>query len=191
MRTRLAPVERRRQLVETAMGLFADRAYDGVGLDDVAAAADVRRSLLYRYFPAGKPDLHLAVVEEAWGRLVARVDTDPGRPLADKTPGNVGTFLDLAATGDPAFRVVAQARHAADPRVRRLARRARRRWARAMARNHLGRDDVPEPVLAALTGYLAYAETVVEEWRVHRAITRAQAQTLLTDPLAGILAAAQ
>lgn len=188
MRTRLDPATRERQLVEEALALAAERGLAAMTFDDVAGAAGVKRSLLYRYFPGGKPDLVLAVVEEGWRRLLARIDTDPDRPLAEKTPANIETFLDAAGGGDPAFVVVAQARHSHDPRVQRAGRRARRAWSRAMARNH-GAEPT-EPVLAALSGYLVYCELVMEEWRVHGALNRLQAQALLTKPLPALLAAA-
>jgi AcrR family transcriptional regulator len=180
---RLDPVARRSQLVDVALGLFAGAAYDDVGLEDVAARADVRRSLLYRYFPAGKPDLYLAVVEEAWRRLVHRVDTDPSRSLDRKLPENVATFLDLGEARDTALRVAAQARRVDEPRVRAVVRDARRQWAQRMAVNHLRTAEPPEAVMAVLTGYLALAEVLMEEWLVHGTVTRAQVEAILEGAL--------
>src|SRR5262249_12142148 len=125
---RLVPEERRKQLVEVALELFARRNRNDVGLDDVAERAGVRRSLLYRYFPRGKDALSLAVVEEAWSRMVDLIDTDPDRPLKSKLPENVATFVTLADKGDPALRVLAKARRVDEPRVMRVTRDARREW---------------------------------------------------------------
>lgn len=188
---RLAPEARRRQLVDTAFDLFAKSSYEDVSLDDVATEADVRRGLLYRYFPGGKPDLYLAVVEHAWARLVGLVDTDPVRPLKSKLPANVGIFLDLAERGDPALLVVAQSRRVDEPRLRDLTRRARREWAGRMAQNHLGLSRPPARVTAALSGYLAMAELLMEEWRLHGALTRREVEALLEGALPAIVKAAR
>jgi AcrR family transcriptional regulator len=179
---RLAPAARREQLVDAALDVFAGAPFETVGLEDVAARAGVRRSLLYRYFPDGKADLHLAVVEEAWRRLVHRVDTDPSRPVDRKLPENVATFLDLAAAGDPALLVAAQARRVDEPRVRAAVRDARRAWAVRMAANHV-RGEASETVLAVLAGYLAMGEVLMEEWLVHGALSRDEVEAVLEGAL--------
>lgn len=48
---RLSVEERRSQLLEAALSLFAHRVPEDVSLDDVAEAAGVSRPLVYRYFP--------------------------------------------------------------------------------------------------------------------------------------------
>lgn len=184
---RLAPEARRNQLVGVGLELFAGAGHDDVGLDEVAAGAGVRRGLVYRYFRAGKPDLYLAIVEEAWGRLVALIDTDAARPLASKLPANVATFLDLAEAGDPAVRVLAQASRVDEPRVRAVTREARRSWARRIAENHLGVTGPSEPVTVALTGYLALAQLLMEEWLIHSTIGREQVEAVLEGALPPIV----
>ncbi len=188
---RLAPEARRRQLVDTALTRFAAAGYEDVGLEEVASSASVRRSLLYRYFPGGKGDLYLAVVEEAWRRLMQMVDTDAGRPLERKLPDNVAMFLDLAERADPAMTVLAQARRVDEPRVRSVTREARRSWARLMAENHLGHPDPPETVMAALAGYLVLAELLMEEWLLHSTVTRGEVEAILEGALPPIVAVAQ
>ena len=188
---RLTPEARRTQLVDVALELFAAGGHQGVGLDDVATAAGVRRGLLYRYFPSGKPDLYLAVVEESWCRLVARIDTDRKRPVEDKLPANVATFLALAAAGDPAVRVLSQATRVDEPRVRSVTREARRAWARRIAENHLGVGDPAEPVIAALVGYLSLAQVLMEEWLIHATVERGQVEAVLEGALPPIVAVAR
>ena len=55
-------VETKRLLVETAFDLFVERGFTNVSMEEVAQAAGVSRSTLYRRFPA-KEDLVLEVPE--------------------------------------------------------------------------------------------------------------------------------
>ena len=61
-RKRLPAHERRALILDSAGRLFGDRGYDGVTLDEVAAAAHVTKPVLYRHFDS-KRSLYLAVLE--------------------------------------------------------------------------------------------------------------------------------
>ncbi|WP_017236207.1 TetR/AcrR family transcriptional regulator [Streptomyces sp. SS] len=62
---RLTVEERRGQLLDAALGLFAHQAPEDVSLDDVAEAAGVSRPLVYRYFPGGKQQLYEAALRSS------------------------------------------------------------------------------------------------------------------------------
>jgi AcrR family transcriptional regulator len=62
-RVRRDPDTRRAEIVEAARVLYLERTYADVGLAEVAAAGSVSRPLLYRYFPAGRSDVFVAVAE--------------------------------------------------------------------------------------------------------------------------------
>src|SRR4051812_28859829 len=61
---------RRRQLVEVAAALFAERGFHAVSIDDVGAAAGVRGPALYRHF-AGKNAVLQEILVGASERLLA------------------------------------------------------------------------------------------------------------------------
>ena len=70
---RRLPVEQRReQLIAVALELFSRHAPEEVSLDDVAAAAEASRPLVYRYFPGGKQQLYEAALRTAADELSAR-----------------------------------------------------------------------------------------------------------------------
>ncbi|MBW5484046.1 TetR/AcrR family transcriptional regulator [Streptomyces bambusae] len=72
--------ERRAQLLDAALTLFAHRAPEDVSLDDVAEAAGVSRPLVYRYFPGGKQQLYEAALGSAadeLGHCFAEAQTGP------------------------------------------------------------------------------------------------------------------
>lgn len=66
---RLSVEERRTQLLDAALELFAHRPPDEVSLDDVAEAAGVSRPLVYRYFPGGKQQLYERALRSAADQL--------------------------------------------------------------------------------------------------------------------------
>jgi AcrR family transcriptional regulator len=66
----------RRDVLEAALALFAERGFSGTTIPDVMARATVGAGSLYRLFPS-KEALANAVFREAKGRLLARLHSDP------------------------------------------------------------------------------------------------------------------
>ena len=85
-----------------AMDLFAERGFDNVTMDDVAAAAGASRRTVYRHFPT-KGDL---VFERprGWVRLFADVvaDTPPGESGLDRCWRGLRAVADLVDATDEA-----------------------------------------------------------------------------------------
>lgn len=80
---RLKPQQRREQLLDTAAAMFAEKPYDDVMIQDIAARAGVSRALMYHYFST-KRDVYVALFKRASDRFLARVSPDPQRPLAEQ-----------------------------------------------------------------------------------------------------------
>ncbi|MFF0204805.1 TetR/AcrR family transcriptional regulator [Streptomyces sp. NPDC005017] len=87
---RLSVEERRSQLLEAALSLFAHRAPEDVSLDDVAEVAGVSRPLVYRYFPGGKQQLYEAALRSAAEELRNCFD----EPRVGPTPPRLARALD-------------------------------------------------------------------------------------------------
>ncbi|HEX6417262.1 MAG TPA: TetR/AcrR family transcriptional regulator [Acidimicrobiales bacterium] len=121
---RLAPERRKALLVGAAERTFAARGYTQAGLAEVAALAGVSKTLLYHYFPDGRPELYCEVMERLVGQVLdavrsaVRTPTAPDRRLADLVDALLGYFgdhpdayrlliLEPWGSGDPA--VVGQA----------------------------------------------------------------------------------
>ncbi|KRB73286.1 hypothetical protein ASE01_21310 [Nocardioides sp. Root190] len=71
-RRRLAPEVRRAQLVSAAEDVFVRLGYQGAAVEDIAAAAGVTRTLIYKYF-ADKDEIYLECLRVARGELDAAV----------------------------------------------------------------------------------------------------------------------
>jgi AcrR family transcriptional regulator len=73
----------RKALADAALDLFLARGYDHVGVREVADAADVSVTTLFKYFPS-KESLVFDLDEEIEAAVVATVrDRDRGTPLLD------------------------------------------------------------------------------------------------------------
>jgi AcrR family transcriptional regulator len=121
---RLAPEERKALLVAAAEETFATRGYTQAGLAEVANIAGVSKTLLYHYFPDGRPELYREVMERLVGEVVesvqaaVRAPTTTERRLAALVSALLSYFEDRPdayrllilepwGSGDPG--VVAQA----------------------------------------------------------------------------------
>jgi AcrR family transcriptional regulator len=124
---RLAPDERRRQLLNTANHLFAERGYDGVSVEDIAREADVTRGLIHHYF-GGKRDVYLALLEELSNMVDEALGDPPAGTPEDRLNHTIRSWLDCvdanrtmwAATGgrgddipDPGVAAIVNARREA------------------------------------------------------------------------------
>jgi AcrR family transcriptional regulator len=115
MRSRTPPTPRRAarhakkrgQILEGAARVFAARVYHRVTMDHVARAARVGKGTIYRYFPS-KEDLYLALVDEAFGLLVGRLEAEavaPGSPEA-ALRRMIEAIVETFARHLPAFRLI-------------------------------------------------------------------------------------
>lgn len=68
--TRLPAAERRLELVETAVRVFAEGSYRGTTTAEIARAAGVSEPILYRHF-ASKRDLYFAALDLVWAKARA------------------------------------------------------------------------------------------------------------------------
>jgi len=92
-RTRLSPEQRRSQLLDLGVRLFATRSLDELSIDVLAEEAGISRGLLYHYF-GNKHAFHEAVVRRAADDLIAQ--TAPpvdGEPLA-RLLASVAAYVD-------------------------------------------------------------------------------------------------
>jgi mycofactocin system transcriptional regulator len=84
-------------IADVALDLFAERGFDEVSVDDVAAAAGIARRTLFRYYPSknaipwGTFDAHLDHMRD----LLAEVDLD--EPVGDALRTALLAFNDFGA----------------------------------------------------------------------------------------------
>ena len=82
------PGDKRQQILEAAVRVFAAQGYEKSRVGDVAREAGVAYGLVYHYFDSKEAVLE-AVFREAWGRLLAAMT------LAEQTAGTAPERLEL------------------------------------------------------------------------------------------------
>ena len=100
---------RRRQLLETALTVFAERGYHATAVSDLVRAAGVARGTFYLYFPSKHAlfeDLLDDVLTEVHA-CIEPVDVQPGAPSpVRQLEDNVTRLLSLARTRPEVLRMV-------------------------------------------------------------------------------------
>ncbi|AIV34237.1 TetR/AcrR family transcriptional regulator; helix-turn-helix transcriptional regulator [Streptomyces sp. R1] len=100
---RLSVEERRLQLLDAALALFAHRPPEEVSLDDVAEQAGVSRPLVYRYFPGGKQQLYEAALGSAADELRLCFDEPRVGPLLARLSRALDRYLAFVDEHDTGF----------------------------------------------------------------------------------------
>jgi len=157
--------ERRSQLTEAAVDIVAEGGFQALTLDSIAARAGVTRNLIYHYFPRGRSDLMLAVVDRAGEELTLGWETDSDVPLEVRLSHNFARFFEHALEPSRIWLVHRHGRMLGDPELTARAEGYRAVIVRAVALNHFGTEEPGEEASAALRAYLDFGERLLDEWR--------------------------
>lgn len=91
----------RRQLAEVAAGLFLDRGYEAVTVEEIVAAVEVSPRTFFRYFPSKEDVLDEILVNEAEAVTAALRERPPDEPILEAL--RVAAYSWVGATErDPA-----------------------------------------------------------------------------------------
>lgn len=181
---RMTSQERRSQLTEAAVDIVAEGGFQALTLDAIAERAGVTRNLIYHYFPRGRSDLMLAVVDRAGEELTREWLTDSEVPLDQRLAQNFARFVEHALEPSRIWLVHRHGRMLGDPEVTARAEGYRAVVVRAVALNHLGTEEPGDEAIAALRAYLDFGERLLDEWR-----ERGLDPTAVYEPLAATLLA--
>ena len=188
---RLAVDQRRAELLELGLELFARVAYDALSIDAIARAAGISKGLLYHYFPS-KRDYYVATVRVAAERLLeatAAATADIGLAPTELLFRGLDAYLDFVERHGEAYATLLRSGIGSDPEVVEIVERTRGAFARQL-RERLGLEDAPLTRLA-LRGWVGFVEVTSLDWRAGREIERPRLRRLLARALLGTLAAAE
>ena len=98
MSNRLSGPERKETILSAAQGLFADKGFHGVSIDEIARAVNVSPAILYRHFDS-KQTLYAAVLEKFAGQRQSYVETivNHGTRFEDALAGMTQVYIENIA----------------------------------------------------------------------------------------------
>lgn len=172
------------------MPVVADQGFAEFSLEQVGARADVTRNLLYHYFPRGRPDIAIAVADRAGRELTADWVTDGSLALPERLEANFRRMSAHAFEPTDAWRIYRRARTADQLELAEITERYAQTVISSVSLNHLGTRTPPPLVHLALNGFLAFAETALEEARETNA-HRGKVMQVLSDTLVATVQAAR
>jgi AcrR family transcriptional regulator len=121
---RLPADQRREQLLEVALRLFAHRGFSATTMDDIAAAAGVTKPLLYQHFES-KRALYLELVDSVAHDMLLAIGEATSRAAGPRQQVEAGfaAYFNLVVSHQNAFRVLFGSDLPDDPELSRALRR--------------------------------------------------------------------
>lgn len=116
MATRLPAEQRRRQLLDTACDVFAERGFHATSMDDVAARAGVTKPVLYQHFPS-KRALFVELLGDVGHQLLGElaVATSAAHTGRERVHEGFAAYFRFVTGNEAAFRLLFGASARNDP----------------------------------------------------------------------------
>ena len=117
IRKRLTAEERRAAILQSALGVFADRGYHASSIDDIARQGGISKALIYEHF-SSKQELYAELLEQHAGVLFERLAAgiaEAGREGSARLAVGVDAFYGFVEDHRVAWRMLF--REATDPEV--------------------------------------------------------------------------
>jgi AcrR family transcriptional regulator len=168
---RLKPQERREHLLDSGAALFAEKPYEDVFMEDIAARAGVSRATLYHYYPS-KRDLYVAIFKRASNRFLARASPDPQLPLAEQLAAGLDAHIQSFV--DHPFEAVAINRGALsdDPAIQAIIAQELNVVGHRLIDELVAEGRLRDVTEIAVEGWLAFVRAACVKWIQSQTISR-------------------
>ena len=105
-RVRMTGKERREQLIDVGRALFAEKGFEAVSIEEIAASAKVSKPVVYEHF-GGKDGLYAVIVDREMTRLMTMIASalTGGHPRALLEQAGLALF-DYIETSTDGFRIL-------------------------------------------------------------------------------------
>jgi AcrR family transcriptional regulator len=107
---RMAPEQRREQLIDAALRVIVEQGYEGVSIETIARTAGVTRPVIYDHFPNLGRLLQALIEREESYALEQLAEVVPGTPEGGEPPELFATgvrrFLDAVASRPDTWRII-------------------------------------------------------------------------------------
>ena len=190
-RIRLSPEQRRVQLLDLGVRLFARRSLDELSVDVLAQEAGISRGLIYHYF-GDKLGFREAVVRRAAEDLVAATAPPEGGDPVERLKVSMSAYLGWVETNHEGYLSLVRGA-ASDPVLRQVYDEARFALTdRIFASDDAGMIADTPVVRLVVKGWAAYAEELVLSWvAAPGEVSREQLVDLLAGSLVALATAAR
>jgi AcrR family transcriptional regulator len=104
---RLTAGERRNQLFDVALSLFAERGYAATTMDDIAEAAGVTKPLVYQHFDS-KRALYLELMDFVSGKVIDAITSSTAQADGPRQQVELGfaAYFEMVVGNEDAFRLL-------------------------------------------------------------------------------------
>ena len=184
--SRLDPERRRGQILDAANALFAERAYDEVSIEEIAAAAGVTRGLVHHYF-GGRKEVYIALLERIGAEREDGLRAPVGRSARARVEDTVSRWLDWTEANRVIYlAAMGRGEDVADPDVRRVVLDLVRRAVALLAAYHADIAEDSPRLRHALECWTGLNRAATRRWLRGEA-TRAATHELLASTLELVL----
>lgn len=182
-RTRLDLDERRAQLIELGLEVFASRPYDEVHIGTLATAAGISKGLLYHYFPT-KRDFYTATLRAAADRLLAETMVDDSLPPLERLGSGLDAYLRFVERYAKSYVTLMRGGVGADAEVATIIEETRGAYMDRLTSGLAPVAPTVSPMLRlALRGWIGFVEATSLDWAVARDVDRPALTSLLVSVL--------
>ena len=156
-------VSRRQRLIEIGMDLFWDRSYEEVAIDDIAAAADISKGLLYYYFPT-KHDFYAAVVQYAAEQLLQETEPDPTLEPGERLRACLNAHFTYVKRHAKAYIALLHGGMGVDAQIASILDMARQTSVQRLIQNMPDGASLSPSQRLALNGWIGFLEAISIAW---------------------------
>ena len=188
-RTRLAPDQRRTQLLDLGVSLLATRSLDELTIDVLAEEAGISRGLLYHYF-GNKHDFREAVVRRAVADLIEQTAPPEGGEPLDRLLASVAAYVDYVETNYQGYVSIVRGAAGGNETLRRVYEETRDALTDRIFTEDAQGEIIPDTPAARLMvrGWSAMGEEMVLTWVADpRGVTRDQLLEALSASLPALV----
>jgi len=184
--SRLAPGQRREQILDAANVLFAERGYDEVSVEDIASSAAVTRGLVHHYF-GGRKEVYIALLERIDTQREEQIPPPVGGSARARLADSVSRWLDWTEQNRTIWlATLGRGEDIADPDVRAVVLELVRRAVALVAAQHADMADDTPRLRYALECWTGLNRAATRRWLQGEA-TRDQTHELIASTLEHVL----
>lgn len=181
-RARMENDARRAQLLALGLGVFSNRAYDEVSMEDIARTAGISKGLVYHYFPT-KRHFYVAALKEAARQLLDDTTPNETDPPELRLRKGLEGYLSFVEKHARAYTTLMRGGVGVDKQAASVVDKTRTAFMeRFFSAPEIAGVATPAMRLA-VRGWIGFVESTSLEWLERRAISRERLLELWTRAL--------